>query len=39
MNTYKEWLKRARSSLELAKSADNALIYMLFKFPTISILY
>jgi HEPN domain-containing protein len=27
MNTYEEWLKRARSSLELAKSASNALIY------------
>ena len=27
MNSYKEWLKRARSSLELAKLADNELVY------------
>ena len=27
MNSYEEWLKRARSSLELAKSLDNELVY------------
>jgi len=27
MNSYEEWLKRARSSLELAKSSDNELVY------------
>jgi len=27
MNSYSEWLKRARSSLELAKSSDNELVY------------
>ena len=26
MNSYKEWLKRARSSLELAKHCDNELV-------------
>jgi len=27
MNSYEEWLKRARSSLELAKSFGNAMVY------------
>ena len=27
MNSYEEWLKRARSSLALAKSSDNKLVY------------
>jgi len=27
MNSYKEWLKRARSSLELAKSSGNEMVY------------
>ena len=27
MNSYEEWLKRARSSLELAKFSDNELVY------------
>ncbi|MDR3002016.1 MAG: HEPN domain-containing protein [Fibromonadaceae bacterium] len=27
MGSYGEWLKRARSSLELAKSSDNELVY------------
>jgi hypothetical protein len=27
MSSYEEWLKRARSSLELAKYSDNELIY------------
>ncbi|MDR1931700.1 MAG: HEPN domain-containing protein [Spirochaetales bacterium] len=26
MNSYEEWIKRARSSLELAKSTDNELV-------------
>ena len=27
MNSYEEWLKRARSSLELAKASGNELVY------------
>ncbi|MDR2581129.1 MAG: HEPN domain-containing protein [Fibromonadaceae bacterium] len=27
MDSYKEWLKRARSSLELAKTSSNELVY------------
>jgi HEPN domain-containing protein len=27
MNSYEEWLKRARSSFELAKASDNELVY------------